>query len=96
VETKHNFDEPARVIKRTDVPEETVYSLTFAEGLTRYKEQHFSKKALLRFIDENIPAKTDEVREIIRKLVKAVSFAALVFGFCYFVSYYNTYREKTD
>ncbi len=96
MEVKHNFDEPARVIKRTDVPEERVYSLTFAEGLTRYREEHFSKKAFLRFIDENIPGKKDEVSEIVRKVVKCVSFAVLVFGFCYFVSYYNAYREKID
>lgn len=91
---KYSFDEPARVIRRTDAPVETVYALTFKEGVSNYFKTLFSKENFMRFIKENIPQKEDEVREKIRKSVRAVSFILLVLGLSYFVFYYVGYRER--
>lgn len=91
---KCNFDEPAKIVPRADAPQETVYALTFKEGVSNYFKTHFSKENLMRFIKENIPQKIDSTGEKIRKSIRSTSFVLLVLGLSYFVFYYAGYRER--
>ena len=62
-----NFDEPARVIKRADAPETTVYALTFREAVTNYFTSRFSKANFRRIVKESFPQREDSRGEKIRK-----------------------------
>lgn len=92
----NSFEEPARVIRRPDAPEETVYSLTFREAVSRYFRTHFSKKAFRDFIKNSFPHKGDSGKEIARKLIMDISFVLLVAGLSYMVFYYFSYRERIE
>ncbi len=90
----NNFDEPARVIKRTDAPETAVYALTFREAVTNFFSSRFSEENFRRFIKDSFPQKEDSKREKIRKIIMDVSFVLLVLGLSYMVFYYASYRER--
>ena len=92
--SKHNFDEPARVIKREDAPERTLYALTFKEAFINYFKSRFSKDNFRRFIKDSFPNKEDSTKEKIRKTVMDVSFVLLMLGLSYIVFYYFSYRER--
>lgn len=92
--SKHNFDEPARVIKREDAPERTVYALTFKEAFINYFTSRFSKENFRRFVKDSFPNKEDSTKEKIRKTVMDVSFVLLMLGLSYIVFYYFSYRER--
>ena len=89
-----NFDEPAKVIKRADAPEATVYALTFREAVAEYFTSRFSKENFRRFVKDSFPQKEDSVQEKVRKIVMDVSFVLLVLGLSYMVFYYFGYRER--
>ncbi len=91
-----NFDEPARVIKRADAPETTVYALTFREAVTNYFTSRFSKANFRRIVKESFPQKEDSRGEKIRKVIMDVSFVLLVLGLSYMVFYYFGYRERVE
>ncbi len=91
-----NFDEPARVIKRADAPEVTLYGLTFREAFTNYFTSRFSKENFRRFVKDSFPQKNDPTGEKIRKIVMDVSFVLLVLGLSYMVFYYFGYRERVE
>ncbi|MBR3768774.1 MAG: class B sortase [Clostridia bacterium] len=91
---RNSFDEPAKVIKRTDAPQQTVYALTFSEAISNFFKTRFSKENLKRFIKDNFPQKDDSLREKIRKTVMDVSFVLLVLGISYIIFYYHGYRER--
>ncbi len=92
----NNFDEPAKVIKREDAPEQTLYALTFSEAVTNFFKSRFSKERFKKFIEESFPHKTDSTKEKIRKTVMDVSFVLLVLGLAYMVFYYCSYRERIN
>ena len=91
-----NFDEPARVIKRADAPEVTVYALTFREAVINYFTSRFSKENFRRIVKESFPQREDSRREKIRKIIMDVSFVLLVLGLSYMVFYYFGYRERIE
>ena len=91
-----NFDEPARVIKRADAPETTVYALTFREAVTNYFTSRFSKANFRRIVKESFPQREDSRGEKIRKIIMDVSFVLLVLGLSYMVFYYFGYRERVE
>lgn len=91
-----NFDEPARVIKRADAPETTVYALTFREAVTNYFISRFSKANFRRIVKESFPQREDSRGEKIRKIIMDVSFVLLVLGLSYMVFYYFGYRERVE
>ena len=91
-----NFDEPARVIKRADAPETTVYALTFREAVTNYFTSRFSKANFRRIVKESFPQREDSRGEKIRKIIMDVSFVLLVLGLSYMVFYYFGYGERVE
>ncbi len=93
---KNSFDEPAKVIKRSDAPEATVYALTFREAFINFFRTHFSKERFAGTVADNIPRKGDSKKEIIRKSVRSVSFVLLILGLAYMVFYYHGYRERIE
>ncbi len=93
---KNSFDEPAKVIKRSDAPEQTVYALTFKEAFVNFFRTRFSRERLARFFEENFPHKKDSTREKIRKTIMDVSFVLLILGLSYMVFYYHGYRERIE
>ncbi len=92
----NSFDEPAKVIRRADVPEEPVYALTFKEAFLNYFQLRFSKEGLSRFVNENFPQKKDSAKEKLRKIIRGVSFVLLVLGLSYMIFYYYGYRERIN
>jgi len=96
VRENKNFDEPARVIKRADAPETTVYALTFREAVTNYFTSRFSKANFRRIVKESFPQREDSRGEKIRKIIMDVSFVLLVLGLSYMVFYYFGYRERVE
>lgn len=93
---KNSFDEPAKVIKRSDAPADTVYALTFKEAFFNFFRTRFSKERFARFVEESFPHKSDSTREKIRKIVMDVSFVLLVLGISYIIFYYHGYRERIE
>lgn len=91
---KNSFNEPAKIIRRDDAPEQPVYALTFKEAVTSYFKAHFSKKAFDNFVKDAFPHKSDDKREKIRKTVMDISFVLLVVALAYIVFYYFGYRER--
>lgn len=91
---KNSFDEPAKIIKRKDAPEETVYALTFSEGFVNFFKKRFSKENFRRIMKESFPQKEDSVKEKVRKCIMNISLFFLILGLSYFVFYYHGYRER--
>lgn len=91
---KNSFDEPAKIIRREDAPEETVYALTFSEAFINFFKKRFSKDNFRRIIKESFPQKGDSTKEKIRKCIMDVSFVFLILGLSYMVFYYQGYRER--
>lgn len=91
-----SFDEPARVIKRADAPEEIMYALTFSDAVSGYFRQRFSKENFRRIMRETFPQKVDSTSEKTRKCIRFISLVLLIAGLCYFVFYYCGYRERID
>ena len=91
-----NFDEPARVIKRADAPEITVYALTFREAVTNYFTSRFSRANFKRIVRESFPQREDSTGEKIRKIIMDVSFVLMMLGLAYMVFYYFGYRERVQ
>ena len=90
----NSFDEPAKIIKRENAPERTVYALTFSEAFTDFFKKRFSKERFVRFLQESFPQKNDSVSEKIRKIIMDISFVLLVLGISYMIFYYAGYRER--
>ncbi len=91
---RNSFDEPAKVIKRADAPEEIMYALTFPDAVSGYFKQHFSKENFKRILRETFPNAADSGREKFRKCVRFISLVLLIAGLGYFVFYYHGYRER--
>ena len=91
---KDSFDEPAKVIKRDNAPEQTLYSYTFKEAVVNFFKSKFSKENFRRFIKDSFPQRDDSTKEKIRKIIMDVSFVLLVLGLSYMVFYYVGYRER--
>lgn len=91
---RNSFDEPAKVIKRADAPEEIMYALTFSDAVSGYFKQHFSKENFKRILRETFPNEADAAKEKVRKCVRLISFILLIAGLGYFVFYYHGYRER--
>ena len=93
---RNSFEEPAKIVKRADAPEEEVYALTFSEAFTNFFKKRFSKKALRQLAENTVPSKKDPKKEIVRKLVRALSLILLIGGFSYILFFYHGYREKAE
>ncbi|MBQ6899195.1 MAG: sortase [Clostridia bacterium] len=91
-----NFDEPARIIKRADAPEITVYGLTLREAVTNYFTSRFSAANFRRIVRDSFPQKEDSTGEKIRKIIMDVSFVLLMLALSYMVFYYASYRERIN
>lgn len=93
---RNSFEEPAKIVKRADAPEEEVYALTFSEAFSNFFRKRFSKEAFRRFIENTVPLKNDPKKEIVRKIVRALSVVLLVGGTGYILFFYHGYREKAE
>lgn len=93
---KNSFDEPARIVKRADAPEQEVYALTFSEAFSNFFKKRFSKDSFRRLIRDNIPGKADTKKELVRKSVRILSFVLLLSATCYILYFYHGYREKAE
>lgn len=83
--TVNSFNEPARVIRRSGVPED-------AQRISL--RERFSKKGFLRFLKNNLPAKGDDKRERVRKIIMDLSFVLFICSAVYLLIYYGNYRER--
>ena len=90
----NSFDEPAKIIKRDNAPERTVYALTFSEALTNFFRNRFSKERFAGFLRESFPQKGDSTSEKVRKIIMDISFVLLILGISYMIFYYAGYRER--
>ena len=95
-QTINSFDEPARVIRRAGVPEETVVPASIGEAIRLGFKRRFSAEGFRRFRDDNIPVKGDSAKEVIRKIIRAVAFCLIIFGLVYYVIYYCNYRKQAE
>ncbi len=80
---------PARTADRT-IPK------TPGEKFAFFMKTHFSKQAFARFMRTHFPAKGDSTKEKVRKVVRAVSFVALVCALVYLLIYYINYRNRVS
>ena len=93
-QTINSFDEPARIIRRAGVPEETVIPASIGEAIRLNFKRKFSADGIRRFRTDNFPVKGDSAKEVIRKIVRAIAFCLIVAGLVYYVIYYHNYREQ--
>ena len=94
IQNINSFEEPARIIRRAGVPEETVVPASIGEAMRLSLKSRFSAEGFRRFRRDNIPMKGDKAGEIIRKIVRAVAFLLIVGGLVYYVFYYCNYRKQ--
>ena len=69
---------------------------TGGEKFSFFMKTHFSKEGFKRFCRNTFPAKGDGGKEVFRKLVRIVSFIALVCGLVYLAFYYRNYRARIN
>ncbi|MBQ6117746.1 MAG: hypothetical protein IJK98_00810 [Clostridia bacterium] len=93
-QTINSFDEPARIIRRAGVPEETEIPASIGEAIRLGFKRRFSAEGMHRFRVDNFPVKGDSVKEIIRKVVRAIAFVLIVAGLIFYVVYYHNYLEQ--
>jgi SrtB family sortase len=92
----NSFEEPARIIRRAGVPEETVMPATIGESIRLSFRRRFSAEGFRRFRADNIPCKGDGAKEVVRKIIRAVAFLLIVAGLAYYVYYYHNYRKQAE
>lgn len=100
------FDMPAESelvekITTGDIPEKTVMSASdrtvkksFGEKLAFSFKTRFSAEGIKRWTNEVLPHKGDPAKEIVRKLVRIVSFLALLVEVIYLIVYFIRYEER--
>lgn len=67
---------------------------SFGDKTRFFIKTHFSKEGVKRFAVNNLPQKDDSAGEKVRKIVRAVSFVALVCAVIYLLIYYHNYRAR--
>ncbi len=80
----------------TAAAEEKTIKKTRGEKFSFFMKTHFSKEGFKRFFRNTFPAKGDSGKEVVRKIVRVVSFIALVCGLVYLAFYYRNYRTRID
>ena len=75
---------------------ENTIKKTKGEKFSFFMKTHFSKEGFKRFCRNTFPAKGDSGKEVVRKIVRVVSFIALVCGLIYLAIYYRNYRQRID
>ena len=75
---------------------ESTIKKTGGEKFSFFMKTHFSKEGFKRFCRNTFPAKGDGGKEIFRKLVRIVSFIALVCALVYLAFYYRNYRARIN
>ena len=94
IQVINSFEEPARIIRRAGVPEETVVPSSIGEAMRLSLKRKFSAEGIRQFRADNIPMKGDRAGEVIRKIIRAVAFLLIVGGLVYYVFYYCNYRKQ--
>ena len=93
-QTINSFDEPARIIRRAGVPEETVIPASIGEAMRLSFKRRFSRDGIRQFRTDNLPVKGDNAKEVVRKIIRAIAFCLIVAGLVYYVYYYHNYRKQ--
>lgn len=79
-----------------NAPAESTIKKTGGEKFSFFMRTHFSKEGFKRFCRNAFPAKGDSGKEVFRKLVRVISFIALVCGLVYLAFYYRNYRARIN
>ena len=89
-------EELTEKIELDDTPEEMIYKKTAGEKLAFSFKSRFSKEGLRRWLRGVFPVKGDGFGESLRKVVRFVSFVALVSAIVYLGFYYRNYRTRIN
>jgi len=93
VTIKNSFDTPAKVVWRPGESEETdIPAITLSDK----RKAFFSKKGIKKYFREVLPAKGDPAKEVVRKLVRSISFIVLIGSLVYLTFYYVNYRIRVS